>query len=229
MKRVNPAKGWHHVSVRDPKKFPIVATIQLGRKAEATDRSDFGIQARIGREKGKKKGGTKFVTLLFDPRLWTLDQAKKWAKDHGEKVMEAIEAPDRPDYELSGRAHAIGHSRHEAEEMKARRKDLLETGVGFEVSNFRKICELVLSDHETDAATAKVMKVGHFTDKKRDILVIPRDAEIADGVCEAISRALVRLLKRKEVDGDLRMEIGALTERICLWQESVADDARPKR
>lgn len=176
MKSVNPAKDWHHVTVRDPKVWKIVGTIQFGRRSKKTDRSDFGIQARVGKKNGK--GGTKPVTLLFDPRLWTLERAKKWAKDHDETVIEAVAAPEAPDYELSGRARSIKRSRRESDAVKAYRLDLLHAGIGLEAQKV---------DRKRLLATAKkrglrecvewALKHGRFTDGNREILIVP--AELA--------------------------------------------------
>ncbi len=187
----NPAKGWHHVSVRDPKRFPIVATIQLGRKAEATDRSDFGIQARIGREKGKKNSGTKFVTLLFDPRLWTLARAKKWARDHGETVRETDEAHEKPGYGLSGRAMAIGRGRRDSDNRKSEVDFLKKHGVGCEVPYgvSAAVCKRVMAVSD-DPAVVYSMTYGRFTDGERELLVVLPHDDVVRAVNAALRKAL---------------------------------------
>lgn len=192
MKTMNPAKGWHHVSVRDPKRFPIVATIQLGRKAEATDRSDFGIQARIGREKGKKSGGTKFVTLLFDPRLWTLARAKKWARDHGETVREVDKAHEKPSYGLSGRARSIKRGRQASEDHKDEVAFLKKHGVGCEVpyGRAKTICRAVM-DATDDPIVVHAMTHGRFTDGEREFLVVLPHHDVVGAVNTAARVALL--------------------------------------
>ena len=177
----NPARSWHHISVRDPKTWKIVGTVQLGRRAESTNRSDFGIQARLGKKGGR--GKTRWVTLLFDPRLWTLERAKKWVTDHREKVREAVEATEQPGHELSGRARAIKHSRASADAVKAYRSDLLEAGVAFVVpstfnaAKFAKTFSFVdvdkKGDHDVTDAVRYALKNGAFTDGKRCLLIVP--------------------------------------------------------
>lgn len=195
----NPAKSWHHVNVRDPKRFPIVATIQLGRKAEATDRSDFGIQARIGREKGKKNSGTKFVTLLFDPRLWTLARAKKWARDHGETIRETDEAHEKPGYGLSGRAKAIGRGRRDSDKRKSEVEFLKKHGVGCEVpyGRAKAICKAVM-DATDDPIVVHAMTHGRFTDGEREFLVVLPHPDVVGAVNTA---ARVALLYESEKEG----------------------------
>jgi len=109
-----PASRWHHISVRDPKQYKIVGTIQLGRTGGEEDRSDHGIQARIGR---KGRSATKWVTLLFDPRLWTAEEAVAWVRKHGEKIREVAPAPEQPGYKLTSRAHGL-HKGREAVELR---------------------------------------------------------------------------------------------------------------
>ncbi len=195
----NPAKTWHHVSVRDPKRFSIVATIQLGRKAEATDRSDFGIQARIGREKGKKNAGTKFVTLLFDPRLWTLARAKKWAKDHGETVREALGAHEKPGYGLSGRAMKIGRGRRDSDKRESEVEFLKKYGVGCEIPYDRSkaICKAIM-DASDDPIVVNAMKFGRFVDGERQLLVMAPHPDVIGAVNTA---ARVALLYEREKEG----------------------------
>lgn len=119
-----PASRWHHVSVRDPKVFKIVATKQFGKSTSEDGRSDNGIQARLGRERGK--GPTRIVTLLFDPRLYSIDEAAAWARKHGETVRKTYEAPHEPGHKINRRAFSLFSGRMTASEL---RELLKKTGV----------------------------------------------------------------------------------------------------
>jgi len=122
-----PASKWHHVSVRDPKTWKIVATKQFGRE-DAEGHSDFGIQGRIGRKGGK--GPSRTVTLLFDPRLWTAEEAVAWTKQHGEKVLEVSPAPHEPGHKLSTRARGL----HNGREAGGLREVLKKHGLGVAIT-----------------------------------------------------------------------------------------------
>lgn len=173
-KKANPARDWHHITVRDPKKWEIVGTIQFGRRSRETDRSDFGIQARVGKRGGK--GGTKPVTLLFDPRLWTLERAKKWAKDHGEKVLKAVAAPSKPDHGLSDTALRIKSSRAKSDEVLQYRIDVLNAGVGVERSDIdRKRLMAEAKKRGLQECAKYALKHGVFTDGSKSFFVLPRE------------------------------------------------------
>jgi hypothetical protein len=107
----NPRK-YHHIDVRDPKKWNIVATISLGKKDRA-GQPVKGIKARIGRPRtgtgSRSLGGTKIVTLLFDPRLWTMAEAKRQAaricarQGKGCRTRETLKATIEPEHRLAKR------------------------------------------------------------------------------------------------------------------------------
>lgn len=137
----------------------------------------------------------------------------------GRKEARTLIRRGKPKKPGRGTEAAVGSMRPHDEQLA--REELLKHGVGFDVSRFREICQLVMSQPGVSETVVRLMKIGHFTDGKRDVLVIPTDACVANDVCEALSTALVSL-RGKRSDGDLRRTIGALTEKICLWQERLS-------
>lgn len=179
MATANPAKAWHHISLRDPKKWKIVGTKPLGHLDPKTGRSDHGIQVRLGK-KGDK-GKLEWVTLLFDPRLWTLERAKKWTTGKKHKILEALEGREKPKHDLSAHARAIKHGRMKSELVRDYRDALLEAGVGFEVAtpfDGAKVAKTVSWVHEGRGGDVTkemrfAIKNGVFSDGKRCLLVVP--------------------------------------------------------
>ena len=155
--RTNPAGKWHHISVRDPARWKIVSTKQFGKSTGGDGRSDNGIQARLGREHGK--GPTRPVTLLFDPRLRTIDEAVAWAKEHGEEVREVLEAPKKPGHSLSKRA---GQLREGRTASKGIREVLQKHGIGVRLTRGEAVAMPDLVRVLVPGSTADLLSCGFF-------------------------------------------------------------------
>lgn len=100
----NPAKKYHHVGLLPLSSWDVVGTKGLG-KLDRRGQPVSGIKARFGVPK-HGDGGTRIVSLLFDPRLWTIAEAVREAhricqrQSRGCKIRDVYEATSQPDHPL---------------------------------------------------------------------------------------------------------------------------------
>lgn len=82
-------KKYHHVTVG--RSNGRVRTIPFGRSIKA--RISYPASSRYKGKRAKRgKGKGHVVSLLFDPRRFTLAQAKAWARSHGYSVKDSAKA-----------------------------------------------------------------------------------------------------------------------------------------
>lgn len=92
-------ENYHWIPVRDADLFVQNSFRQM------TLSEDKGIHARIGKLKSDPDGGTVVQSYYFDKDKWSMDEAKKWVKDHkksaGQMERRFIEHISRMNYDDS--------------------------------------------------------------------------------------------------------------------------------
>lgn len=96
-------KKYQHVSTGRIKKSDRVRTISFGQYIKA--RIAYPAGSKAGKQRAKPgKGKGRIVSLLFSPSKYTLAQAKKWAREHGYRVLRSAKAGTTTSRKVSRKA-----------------------------------------------------------------------------------------------------------------------------